>query len=122
MAWRKVVHIRVVQIGVDLGRKIDGRNMDRAARVDGPQQTVKVHVGDAVARAETFDCIEAKMDAEEDAAGCILGSRLAEAREMPGFNLANVVQDDGRNRLMDVLGNAVKLIGDERKRNTEVNI
>src|SRR5262249_47487406 len=94
----------------------------RVASVKRAQETVKVDVGDAVTRADALNRIKPPMDAEKNSASSVLRRRLAKAHKVPRLNLANVVQDHGRDRLMDVGGNTVELIGDKSKGDTEIDV
>src|SRR5262249_54299054 len=74
--WR---HIGAVEVVVDLGREIDGRDVLRSAAVFRAQLGVEVDIGDAVAGTDPLNRVETPVDAEEDAAGGVLRGRLAEA-------------------------------------------
>src|SRR5262249_17806925 len=94
-AAREVGRVGVVEVGVDLGREIDGGDVGRAVPVVRAQLGVEADVGEAVARADPLDRVEAPVDAEEDAAGGVRRGRLAEAFVVPRQQLADVVQDEG---------------------------
>src|SRR5216683_994056 len=114
--------VGVVEVGIDLGCEIDGSDMLRHAAVLREQFGVEVDVGDAVARADSLDRVETPVDAEENAASGDLRGRLAEAVVVPRADLADMVQDEGRDQLMNVARQAVELVGDEIEGDTEVDV
>src|SRR5262249_21905817 len=99
--------VSIVEVGIDLGREINGRDVGRAIAVLRAQFGIEGDVGDAVARTDPIDGVKAPVNAEENAARSIFRSCLAKAGVVPRLNLPDVVQDEGRDRLMDVARYAV---------------
>src|SRR5260370_9912892 len=87
--------VSVVEVGIDLGREIDGSDMLRGAAVFRAQLGVEVDVGDAVARTDSLDRVETPMDAEENAASGVLRGSLAEAGGVPVVDPSDRVQSVG---------------------------
>src|SRR5579871_5787009 len=96
--------------------------MLRAAAVRRAQFGIEVDVGDAVARTDSLGRVETPVDAVKNPARGNLRSRLAEAVVVARADLANMVQDEGRDHFMNVARQAVELVGDEIEGDTEVDI